>query len=87
LIIPYSLDDYIEYYSFYGANISSVYIHTGISNVFENAFGNVTGLTRVYYNGTEEEWLGFTVGLPDGNDALKNAIDNGVRMYYEYSYE
>lgn len=71
------------------ANIEEVIIPATVTSIGSYAFSGCTGLTTVYYTGTEEQWaqIEFTTkdGV-DGNDCLKNA-DIYCERFCRHNYD
>ena len=76
LVIPNTVTE-IKAYAFYNCDsITSVTIPDSVISIGSNAFSGCDSLSIVYYNGTEEEWSGISIG--DYNYDLTAA----TRYYY-----
>ena len=59
--------------AFEGASrFKEVLIYKEVSSIKKNAFSG-TGVTKVNYTGTEDQWNTLLTNIEDGNDVLKNA--------------
>ena len=71
IIIPNSVKD-IGRSAFYGcSSLTSVIIPNSITSIGTYAFALCDALKKIYYNGTESEWINMKIG--EGNDPLTNA--------------
>ena len=52
-------------------NLANIVIPNSVVSISDGVFWDCTSLTDVYYNGTEEEWNGITIGK--ANDCLTDA--------------
>ena len=60
----------------YCSGITNITIPDGVTSIGYRAFYNCSGLTKIYYKGSESEW--GTISIDFYNEKLKNA----TRYYY-----
>ena len=60
----------------YCSGITNITIPDGVKSIGYRAFYNCSGLTKIYYKGSESEW--GTISIDFYNEKLKNA----TRYYY-----
>lgn len=61
---------------YYCSGITNITIPDGVTSIGYRAFYNCSGLTKIYYKGSESEW--GTISIDFYNEKLKNA----TRYYY-----
>ena len=55
------------------SNYNSIFIPSSITSIGDYAFQNCNGLSRIYFDGTREQWDAINVDYDSGNTALQNA--------------
>lgn len=60
----------------YCSGLTNITIPDGVKSIGYRAFYNCSGLTKIYYKGSESEW--GTISIDFYNEKLKNA----TRYYY-----
>lgn len=63
----------VSQYAFSGCEkLSSVFVGAGTRNIEKGAFSECSALSKIYYDGTEENWNFINISVED-NDALSGA--------------
>ncbi len=74
----------IKEYAFYECEgLTSVIIPVSVTNMDNDAFYGCPGITDVYYEGTEEQWLGYYV-YPEGSLINLNRPFTKSTIHYNY---
>lgn len=60
-------------------NIKKLYLPNGLTRVYDSAFADCTGITDIYYCGTEEEWN--KIKIEANNDVLTSAT-----LHFEHTH-
>lgn len=60
-------------------NIKKLYLPNGLTRVYDSAFADCTGITDIYYCGTEEEWN--KIKIEANNDVLTSAT-----IHFEHTH-
>ncbi|MBO4594405.1 MAG: leucine-rich repeat domain-containing protein, partial [Clostridia bacterium] len=58
------------------SGLESVTIGNGVIRIGDSAFADCSGLTRVYYNGTAEDWTQISIYF------YNSALTSATRYYY-----
>lgn len=61
-------------------NAITITMSTGVTTIEDNAFLNASGLTDIYYEGTQEQWNAINVG-ETGNDILSTVTIHYIAEY------
>ena len=84
IVVPREITE-IKYSALYGlTDMTAVYIHSGVTAIGIGAFTNCTGLTNIYYEGSQEEWGQIDINFT-ANTYYNNAVLNTAPKTYNYT--